>query len=72
MSNRFQNIIVMAFFIAVVAFIAYPVLTSNSADIIAKPADQMHLKIDQSDKNDDKNTANDQEDKIINPIFTEN
>jgi len=63
MSSKVQSIVVIAFFIAVIVFIAYPVITSNNVPLLATPADQMHLKIDQSDKNDDK---------IISPIFTEN
>ena len=68
MSNSAQNSLVLLFFIAMVLFIAYPVITPKEP-LLATPADRMHLTINDTEK---KNPAeNEQEGQITRPIFTE-
>ena len=68
MSNTTQNSLVLLFFIAMILFIAYPVIAPKDA-LLATPADRMHLKItDTEKKNPDEN---EQEGQITRPIFTE-
>ena len=68
MSNSAQNSLVLLFFIAMVLFIAYPVITPKEP-LLATPADRMHLPINATEK---KNPAeNEQEGQITRPIFTE-
>ena len=68
MSNSAQNSLVLLFFIAMVLFIAYPIIAPKES-LLATPADRMHLTITDTEE---KNPAeNEQEGQITRPIFTE-
>ena len=68
MSNSVQNSLVLLFFVAMVLFIAYPVVMPKN-ELLATPADEMHLKITGTEKKG--STENAQEGEITRPIFTE-
>ena len=66
MNPKIQNAIVIALFLGVIAFIAYPVITKSS--LLAIPADQMHLSVD---KTGSEPAPESQEAEISAPIFKE-
>lgn len=68
MSNSAQNSLVLLFFIAMVLFIAYPIVVPKEP-LLATPADRMHLTFTDTEKENP--AENEQEGQITRPIFTE-
>ena len=70
MSKSLQDVLVLAFFIAALLFIAYPIIQNNQAPI-ASPEDSLHLKISTTNNEDTINESL-QDPEIVSPIFEEN
>lgn len=70
MSNKTQKFIVLLMFVGFTFFIAYPVMTGKN-DLLAIPADKMHINLNAKSKDREKNDTGQQEVEIVNPILIE-
>ena len=70
MSDKLQKIVVLLLFVGFTFFIAYPVLVGKN-DMMAIPADKLHIKVTDKSKGKEKNATEQQEIEIVNPILIE-